>query len=91
VRQKYVVFDDVVVLCFGDVCQHSHTSVKNMKPTSAGFFGFSSEISYLTEEGEHWPEGRAVTSIYTYGRSESLNLDSKVSDARLIELSLGIR
>jgi len=62
-----------------------------MKPTSAGFFGFSTEISYQTEDGEHWPEGRSVMSIFTYGRSDSLNLDSKVSDARLIELSLGIR
>ena len=97
-QQKYIIFNNIHAVLFHCSMVHAGVHYKDlsrsrserMTPTSAGFFSIGTEVSYETEDGRHWPEGRAVVKVNTFGKSESLNLDSKPSDAMLISIALGI-
>lgn len=99
-KHKYIIFDNEIAVCFPESLVHSDVATmqhtdgfgnwERKVPTSAGFFYVSNEISFETEDGDHWPEGRVVNKVTIYGMSESLRLKSLDGDDKIIEKSLGL-
>lgn len=82
---KYIVFDNDKAVCFGGSMTHSMFDYRNGTedwweraiPTSAGFF------QLFVIDG--------AIAIETYGRSGTLNLDSRPGDNIKIAIALGVR
>ena len=99
-NQKYIIFDKKIAVMFPDVLTHADVATmqhsdfnhnwERKKPTSAGFFYINSNILYESEDGSHWPEGRAVIKVVVYGKSDSLKLACAANDEKLIAMALGI-
>jgi hypothetical protein len=97
---KYIIFDNELAVCFHKDLIHHDVATMHIGdyeaswgrkfPTSAGFFTIESELSYQTADGSQWPEGRVITRVHAYGKSDSLDLSMDAGDKYLIAKALGI-
>lgn len=81
-KLKYVVFDDVFPVVFGEYAQHREVKIGlACKPTSAGFF----TMAEVETPRESRFVGTRMIEVNPYGESISLNLKSKPTDKFLLE------
>jgi len=76
---KYVVFDSLRFVIFPDFV--SHDTFAHLKPTSAGYVKFSTEI-------DEWGEEAIIANCY--GDSFSLKIESKKEEDNRV-LNTGLR
>ena len=73
-KQKYIITEDNNIIVFSELFQHSRFSGFN--PISAGFLSINTTKD---KNGYHNP------SISCYGKSVSLNLESRPQDTEIAE------
>jgi hypothetical protein len=71
---KYIIYDGSAIV-FSPALSHSEIVPKKEKITSAGFVSFKIKIDSF---------GQAIVVAEAYGRSDSLDIDSKKGDSDLI-------
>jgi hypothetical protein len=80
-KLKYVIFDNLYPVVFGEYAQHSEVKIKFRTPTSAGFVQLREEDA---PANSRFCSAR-ITTASCYGESISLNLKSDPKDERVIE------
>lgn len=80
-KLKYVIFDNLYPVVFGEYAQHSEVRIKHRMPTSAGFVQLREEDA---PADSRFCSAR-ITKVSCYGESISLGVKSDPKDERFIE------
>lgn len=83
---KYIIFYDDSFVVFPDTTRHSSITVtgtfyNDLKPVSAGFIQFNEGMTRIETDWDMW----YAPNINCYGRSDSLNLQSRTEDVEIIQ------